>query len=111
MRNTSPRTRWATFGGGPPASAAELGEDPARHHLLQGRRGDQLHLPSASEDPPTATVVYDDRTDLTSTTGACRNGMTVSAIPVNGAITLSLRLNFGATTEAIDIGAIGIVYN
>ena len=54
--------------------------------------------------------MYDDATDLTSTTGVCRYGMTVTAIPVNGEFTLSLRLNFGSTQEAVDIGAIGIVY-
>jgi hypothetical protein len=65
---------------------------------------------STSTVPPTATVMYDDPTDLTSTAGACRYGMTVSGIPVNGEFTLSLRLDFGSTNEAIDLGAIGIVY-
>jgi hypothetical protein len=65
---------------------------------------------ATSTVPPTATVMYDDGTDLTSTTGVCRYGTTVSPIPVNGEFTLSLRLNFGSTSEAIDIGAIGIVY-
>lgn len=62
-----------------------------------------------SKIPPTATVVYDDPADLTSTGGACRTGMMVSPISVSGAITLSLRLKFSSTTHAIDIGAIGIV--
>jgi hypothetical protein len=66
---------------------------------------------SRSKIPPTATVVYDDPTDLTSTTGACHNGMVVSFIPVTGEITVSLRLNFASTADAIDIGAVGVVTN
>ncbi len=69
----------------------------------------QVRLAS-STFPPTATVKYDDGADLLSTTGACHYGMTVSPIPVNSEFTLSLRLNFGSTNEAIDLGAIGIVY-
>jgi hypothetical protein len=65
---------------------------------------------TTSTVPPTATVVYDDPTDLTSTVGACRYGTSVSPIPINGEFTLALRLNFGSTQEAIDLGAIGIVY-
>jgi hypothetical protein len=59
--------------------------------------------------PPTATVMYDDGTDLTSTAGACRSGMVVSGIAVKGEITLGLRLNYASTNHAIDVGAIGIV--
>jgi hypothetical protein len=62
-----------------------------------------------SKIPPTATVVYDDGTDLKSTAGACHNGKVVSGISISGEITLSLRLNFAATSNAIDIGAIGLV--
>jgi hypothetical protein len=65
---------------------------------------------STSTYPPSATVMYDDATDLTSTTGVCRYGMTVAPIPVNGEFTLSLRLNFGSTASCVDLGAIGIVY-
>ena len=65
---------------------------------------------STSTFPPTATVKYDDGADLLSTTGQCHYGMTVSPIPVNGEFTLSLRLNYGSPNEAIDLGAIGIVY-
>ena len=65
---------------------------------------------STSTYPPSATVAYDDGADLTSTTGVCRYGVSVAAIPVNGEFTLSLRLDFGSTQEAIDLGAIGIVY-
>ena len=63
---------------------------------------------TTSKVPPTATVVYDDPTDLTSTAGACHAGQH-SSISVNGEITLSLRLNFSSTGHAIDIGAIGVV--
>jgi hypothetical protein len=68
----------------------------------------QVRLAS-SKVPPTATVVYDDPTDLTSTAGTCHTGMLVAPISVTGEVTLSLRLNFGSTSDAIDIGAVGLV--
>jgi hypothetical protein len=61
-----------------------------------------------SKIPPTSLVMYDDPANLTSTAGSCRSGLH-SSIPVNGAITLSLRLDFSSTAHAIDIGAIGLV--
>jgi hypothetical protein len=64
---------------------------------------------SMSTIPPTATVMYDDGTDLTSTTGACRSGMIVSGIAIKGEMTLSLRLNYASPNDAIDIGSVGIV--
>ena len=63
---------------------------------------------TTSKVPPTATVVYDDPTDLTSTAGGCHAGKHAS-ISINGEITLSLRLNFSSSGHAIDIGAIGVV--
>lgn len=76
--------------------------DHATSYISQVRLG-------RSKIPPTATVVYDDAANLTSTGGACRNGIIVSPITVSGEITLSLRLNFSATAHAIHLGAIGIV--
>ena len=57
--------------------------------------------------PPSATVVHDDGTDLTSVEGECAESA-VSDYQPNGALTVSLRLNFADTTSAIDIGAIGL---
>jgi hypothetical protein len=59
--------------------------------------------------PPTALVVFDDGTDLTSTDAECVE-TAVNAYTPEGAVTLALRLNFAATgsTHFIDIGAIGL---
>lgn len=65
---------------------------------------------SRSKIPPTATVMYDDPSDLKSTAGACHTGI-AGDVAVSGEITLSLRLKYGSTGHAIDIGAIGIVTN
>ena len=59
--------------------------------------------------PPSATVVHDDGTDLTSTDPTCYDSPVSGGIQPNGAITLSLRLNFANMTNRIDIGAIGIL--
>jgi hypothetical protein len=58
--------------------------------------------------PPTATVIRDDGTDLLSTDPECVTSSVASHIP-NGAITLSLRLNYGSAGDRIDIGALGVV--
>jgi hypothetical protein len=57
--------------------------------------------------PPTAAIRHDDGTDLTSTTPTCAESEVAGVDPA-GAITLSLRLNFASTTDAIDIGAIAL---
>jgi hypothetical protein len=63
---------------------------------------------STETEPPSALVVHDDDTDLTSTTPTCADSM-VSSLQPEGALTLSLRLNFVNTTDTIDIGAIALV--
>ncbi|MCA9903238.1 MAG: collagen-like protein [Anaerolineae bacterium] len=57
--------------------------------------------------PPSALVVHDDGTDLTSTDPVCAESAVNNYQP-NGALGLSLRLNFANTTDRIDIGAIGL---
>lgn len=59
--------------------------------------------------PPSALVQHDDGTDLTSVDPVCAESA-VSNYQPNGAVTLSLRLNFAGTGTAhrIDIGAIGV---
>jgi hypothetical protein len=58
--------------------------------------------------PPSALVVHDDGTDLTSTSATMYESI-VGNLGINGALTLSLRLNFGDTNARIKIGALGIV--
>ena len=57
--------------------------------------------------PPSALVVHDDGTDLTSTAPALYES-SVGDVVIDGAITLSLRLNFASTADKIAIGALGI---
>jgi hypothetical protein len=58
--------------------------------------------------PPSASIRHDDGTDLTSTSPVCADSAVNNYQP-NGAVTLSLRLNFANTTDRIDIGAIGLL--
>lgn len=62
---------------------------------------------SEEMEPPSATVQHDDPTDLLSTDGECYVSE-VADLAINGAVTLSLRLNFGDVTDRVDIGALGI---
>jgi hypothetical protein len=57
--------------------------------------------------PPSAFVQHDDPTDLTSTDPVCVESA-VSDYQPNGAVSLSLRLNFANTTDRVDIGAVGL---
>lgn len=59
------------------------------------------------KEPPSAVVRHDDPTDLTSTEPTCYES-DVSGLQPEGAITLSLRLNFGSTADTITLGAIGV---
>jgi len=63
---------------------------------------------SEEKEPPTATVVHDDPTDLKMTGPTCYESIVGSLRP-QGAITLSLRMNFGDASDHIDIGAIGVL--
>lgn len=58
--------------------------------------------------PDVAIVQHDDGTDVTNVGPACY-ASDVGGLAVEGAITLSLRLNFASTDDWIDIGGIGIV--
>lgn len=59
--------------------------------------------------PPTALVVHDDGTDLTSTTPTCATSAIGGGLTVDAAFTLSLRLDFASTDHEIDIGAVGLL--
>jgi len=59
-------------------------------------------------EPPTAFVMHDDGTDLTSTTAVCYES-NVGNLRPEGAITLNLRLSFASVDDTIMIGGIGVV--
>jgi hypothetical protein len=67
----------------------------------------QIRL-SEEKEPPSATVMHDDGTDLTSTTSECVESAVTNYQP-GGAVTLSLRLNFGNGGDRIYIGAVGLM--
>ena len=57
--------------------------------------------------PDSRLTLYDDPTDLTSTSPTCYFSDTPS-LPVEGTVSLELRLNFSSNAHWINIGAIGI---
>ena len=58
--------------------------------------------------PSSAVVVFDEPTDLTSTSPVCTTEDT-GGVTVDGAITLSLRMNYTSTAETVSIGAVGLL--
>ena len=58
--------------------------------------------------PPSAVVVFDDATDLTSTSPVCTTE-DAGGVTVDGAITLSLRMNYTSTADTVSIGAVGLL--
>ncbi|NIT56868.1 MAG: T9SS type A sorting domain-containing protein [Aliifodinibius sp.] len=67
----------------------------------------QIRLTSMTT-PDAATVMYDDPTDLTNVGPTCYSSHVDGLVP-DGAITLSLRLNYASASDWIDFGAIGLV--
>jgi hypothetical protein len=67
----------------------------------------QVRLTSMTT-PDAAYIIVDDPTDLTSTSPT-RYASFTFGLSVDGTITLAFRLNFAATQDIIEIGAIGIV--
>jgi hypothetical protein len=62
----------------------------------------QIRLGQLQDPPSTALVMLDDGTDLTNTGPVCVNSAATSVDPSLGAVRLSLRVNFDATTFATD---------
>jgi hypothetical protein len=58
--------------------------------------------------PDFAMVLHDDITDLTNIGPDCYTSVVGSAIPVEGVLTLSFRLNFSSPSHWIEIGAIAV---
>lgn len=62
------------------------------------------------QDPPSSAVVrLDDGADLNAAGPTCVNSQATSVDPSAGAVRLSFRVNFGATTDRIVIRAVGLL--
>ena|SRR5437868_4104831 len=60
--------------------------------------------------PNLRTVHHDDSTDLVSTAPVCATSKVNYGAAINGAVNLSLRLNFTSTNDTIMLGAVGVIY-
>jgi len=69
----------------------------------------QIRLAQTQLPPNTQLVMLDDGTDHTDPGPRCVNSTRTSIDPVNGAVTLDLRLNFGNTADRINILAVGLL--
>jgi hypothetical protein len=64
------------------------------------------------QDPPTvASVVLEDPTQLDDPGPICVNSASTSVDPSLGALLLSLRVNFGDTSDSINILSLGVITN
>lgn len=68
----------------------------------------QIRLSQVQDPPSTAIVRLDDGTDLTNAGPVCVDSQPTSVDPANGAVFLSLRLNFGNTADRIVLRALGL---
>jgi hypothetical protein len=68
----------------------------------------QIRLAQVADPPDHATVILDDATDLTDPGPVCVASADTSVDPRLGAVHLSLRVNFGSTTDSIVIRALGL---
>jgi hypothetical protein len=68
----------------------------------------QIMLAQVADPPDHATVILDDGTDLTDPGPVCVASADTSVDPSLGAVHLSLRVNFGSTSDRIVIRALGL---
>ncbi len=69
----------------------------------------QIRLAQLQNPPASALVKLDDARDLTAKGPVCVTSAPTSIDPADGAVRLSLRLNFGSTSDVIVIRAVGLV--
>ena len=69
----------------------------------------QIRLSQLQNPPSSALVMLDDGTDLTNKGPVCVTSKPTSIDPQKGAVRLSLRLNFGNTSDVIVIRAVGLI--
>jgi hypothetical protein len=68
----------------------------------------QIRLAQVQNPPSTALVLMDDATHLTDPGPICVDSATTTVDPAAGAVLLSLRVNFGDTSDRIVVRAIGL---
>jgi hypothetical protein len=68
----------------------------------------QIRLAQVQNPPSTALVLMDDATALTDPGPICVDSATTTVDPAAGAVLLSLRVNFGDTSDRIVVRAIGL---
>ncbi len=69
----------------------------------------QIRLAQVQDPPSSATVLLDDPTDLTNKEPICINSQPTSIDPSKGPLLLSLRVNFGQTSDKIVIRGLGLL--
>jgi|SRR5215216_3629913 hypothetical protein len=69
----------------------------------------QIRLAQVQDPPSSATVLLDDPTDLTNKGPICINSQPTSIDPSKGPLLLSLRVNFGQTSDKIVIRGLGLL--
>ena len=68
----------------------------------------QTRLAQVQNPPSTALVILDDPTHLNAAGPVCVNSQTTLVDPAKGSVLLSLRLNFGDTSDKIVLRAVGL---
>jgi len=68
----------------------------------------QTRLAQVQNPPSTALVLLDDPTHLNAAGPTCVNSQTTLVDPAKGSVLLSLRLNFGDTSDKIVVRAVGL---
>ena len=69
----------------------------------------QIRLAQVQDPPSSATILLDDPTDLTNKGPICINSQPTSIDPSKGPLLLSLRVNFGQTSDKIVIRGLGLL--
>jgi hypothetical protein len=71
----------------------------------------QIRLAQVQNPPASASVLLDDGTDLINPGPVCVNSAPTSIDPGPGALLLSLRVNFGNTSDKIAVRGLGLLLN
>ena len=68
----------------------------------------QIRLAQVNNPPSSASVLLDDGTDQTAVGPVCVDSTTTTVDPNRGAVLVSLRVNFGDTSDRIVVRALGL---
>lgn len=69
----------------------------------------QIRLDQLANPPVTSLIVLDDATDLTAVGPVCVNSSATTIHPAAGPVTISLRVQFGSTTDRIVVRGLGLI--